>query len=698
MVKIFFLIKDYHANLIKQDWLKTTSVSNLLLLLTAAAIVISVGMNFSVRFNQLKIWEKNHSIFQLSDGTPLFTTTDAASFLMRAKLIRDGENPTRFEHFRSYPNNVGVKIPSMEEFSPRSVELLPLILAYISEDSSAKSLLLAGNYMLIFTAVISALMIIISFGASGNWIFGAVAAAGGGLTQSYLARSSIGRIDNDQLNLGFFYLIIGLIVFASKAKTYRTSIPLAILSGAAIWLFNWWHSQPIFIYYYIIAFIWLELALNKDIKRTIINVSIFILFSGTLSVNDMFSDVYFSEQLSFGGLMFPNAFDTIGELKSLSFIDLTTNLSGSYWLFGLGIVGLFFWGIRQPVISMVYFPIAAFILVNSIYGNRVLYYAGPLLWFGTVYAIFITARFAYSRVSQGAFRNEMITLSLSGLGSMLVVWMVSNTNIVYAPTFSREIVQGLNNINGYRDADDKVVSTWWDYGYTSIFFNQLAVLHDGGSQTTPVTYYVAKALLSKSQGDAAEYQKYLMVNGLRGIADNDLSGVELEQKILTSSSRLEGMGGYFFLSKDMVKWMPSISKIGLWDLDQNSPVIRNNIQPIQMRYIDLGCYEKVSKNVFKCKRGEVNLNSGSINNQFLINGVSVSFNGKHTGGWKTKNKDAQFVVQIINNSGMESKFYIIPLALYQSTFNQLFFLGKFNKDFFELVEDGYPNYRTYRIK
>lgn len=698
MIKMFFLLKNYHANLIKQDWLKTISVSNLLLLLTAAAIIISVGMNFSVRFHQLKIWEKNHSLFQLSDGTPLFTTTDAPSFLMRAKLIRQGENPTRFEHFRSYPNNVDVKIPSMEEFSPRSVELLPLILAYISKDSSVKSLLIAGNYMLIFTAAISALMIIISFGASGNWIFGAVAAAGGGLTQSYLARSSIGRIDNDQLNLGFFYLIIGLITFASKAKSYRTSIPLAILSGTAIWLFNWWHSQPIFIYYYIIAFIWLELALNKDMKRTIINVSIFILFSGTLSVNDLFSDVYFSEQLSFGGLMFPNAFDTIGELKPLSFMDLTKQLPGSYWLFGLGIVGLFFWGIRQPVISVVYFPIAAFILVNSIYGNRVLYYAGPLVWFGIVYAIFIISRYVYSRVSQGACRNEMITLSLSGLGSMLLVWMVSNTSIVYAPSFSREIVQGLNNIKGDRDASDKVVSTWWDYGYTSIFFNQLAVLHDGGSQTTPITYFVAKALLSQSQGDAAVYQKYLMTKGLKGIAENDLSGVELEEKILTSSPRLEGIDGYFFLSKDMVKWMPSISKIGLWDLDQNSPIIRNGIQPSQMRFVNLGCYETVSKNVLNCKLGKINLNSGSINGQFLIDGVSVSTNGKHTGGWKTKNKDAQFVVQIVNNSGMESKFYLIPRAMYQSTFNQLFFLGKFDKRFFELVEDGYPNYRTYKIK
>ena len=67
-------------------------------------------------------------------------------------------------------------------------------------------------------------MITICFGAAGYWAEGAVAAIGGGLSSAYLVRSSIGRIDTDQLNLGFMYLIFGLVIFAGRAKSKATAV------------------------------------------------------------------------------------------------------------------------------------------------------------------------------------------------------------------------------------------------------------------------------------------------------------------------------------------------------------------------------------------------------------------------------------------------------------------------------------------
>ena len=83
-------------------------------------------------------------------------------------------------------------------------------------------------------------------GAAGYWIEGGVAAIGGGLCSTYLVRSSIGRIDTDQLNLGFMYLMFGLIIFAGRARTRAHALGWCVAGGLTANLFMWWY-EPILI-------------------------------------------------------------------------------------------------------------------------------------------------------------------------------------------------------------------------------------------------------------------------------------------------------------------------------------------------------------------------------------------------------------------------------------------------------------------
>ena len=61
-------------------------------------------------------------------------------------------------------------------------------------------------------------MIAFAFGVAGYWLEGAVAALGGGLSFTYRSRSAARRIDTDQLNLGFFYLLFGLAFWAGTVR------------------------------------------------------------------------------------------------------------------------------------------------------------------------------------------------------------------------------------------------------------------------------------------------------------------------------------------------------------------------------------------------------------------------------------------------------------------------------------------------
>ncbi len=86
-------------------------------------------------------------------------------------------------------------------------------------------------------------MIILAFGATGYWLEGTVAAIGGGLSSAYLVRSSFGRIDTDQLNLGLMYLMFGLVMLSADPKQLSVTFIWAVAAGATAKIFLAWYGK-----------------------------------------------------------------------------------------------------------------------------------------------------------------------------------------------------------------------------------------------------------------------------------------------------------------------------------------------------------------------------------------------------------------------------------------------------------------------
>ena len=91
-----------------------------------------------------------------------------------------------------------------------------------------------------------------------------MAAVGDGLTMAYLQRFSIGRIDTDQLNLGFFYLIFGLAIWAGRAKHWQVSLGVTILAGLTARLFMAWYGKSELIWMSLFALFWMVLVCSRD--------------------------------------------------------------------------------------------------------------------------------------------------------------------------------------------------------------------------------------------------------------------------------------------------------------------------------------------------------------------------------------------------------------------------------------------------
>ena len=686
-------LEAWHAKLVDKPWLQPLKPTKFLIALILLSTVIAAGMNWYVRYWQYQVWEQNPEIFSLDDGTPLFTTTDAPYFLGLAKAIKDEGNFQAFNEKRVYPLTREKYEQSPPPNSLRDAPLLSVLLSLLSQDSSQKSLLETGNNLIPLTAALTAVMIIFAFGAAGYWMSGAIAAAGGALSFSYLTRSGAGRIDTDQLNLGFFYLMTGLVIFAAKTRSFYTSIALSGLAGAVFWIFDWWYSKPAFGWAFFVGLIWLSFVSSRNIKRVIIQALLFLAASG-LAVQGfgISSDsAYLVDSFNYDGLVFPNTFDTITELKRVEFTEILSRISGSVWLGGLSVAGLAFWGLRHPALAIVFGPAAAFALLNFLIGNRAIFYSAPMLWFGFGWALVTTAKLVSEKFGQE--RAKHIAIMSSAFAGFAAVWFASPTSYVQGPSFDKHVVKSFADIGKVTTSDkDAVIATWWDYGYMSMFMNQMPTFHDGGSQTSPTTYFVANSLLINSQERAANRLQQLKRYGSEGVI-RSLVG---QDQIIENSWPDSPL--YLVLTEDMANWIPSISKIGNWDIINGKPKLLTGVPSnYQLIYENLSCEASNQANSYICNGVPISTATGQFGNQTILDGMVVSRDGRQLSGQKFSNSTSALMLHSEIGERARSNM-LIHRDLYFSVFHQLFHAGRNDERYFELVHDDYPNARVFKVK
>ena len=179
-------------------------------------VLLAVFLNVNVRVDQKNAWISSANNIGF-ESTLSFSTADAPYFLGLGTSIHEKGSTTPFQQLRLFPNNSPEFNTQWTEKSTKDGTLLPQILSTLATGPNISQVLDAGHSLTFLSAVLTTLMIVFAFGAAGYWGEGAIASIGGGLSIAYLMRSSFGRIDTDQLNLGFLYLIFGLALTASKA-------------------------------------------------------------------------------------------------------------------------------------------------------------------------------------------------------------------------------------------------------------------------------------------------------------------------------------------------------------------------------------------------------------------------------------------------------------------------------------------------
>ena len=444
-----------------------------------------------------------------------------------------------------------------------------------------------------------------------------------------------------------------------------------------------------------IALVWLLACLQRRILTVLTGTAIFLALSGVTSFNPLTS-TYLKDVLVSNSFIFPNTFQTITEVRQVSFSQILGSATGSIEMGIVCLTGLALFLIRHPVIAIAYGPLVAFGLLNFIIGNRAIFYSAPIMWFGAAFLMTTTARFVAANLSEVGYapRRDQAATILAASVAMIVAWVNSPTDYVPRPSFPKPVLEGLASLKTTADPANSVVATWWDYGYASMFFNDLPTFHDGGSQTTPTTHFVATAFLDAEQARSIGNLKFLSTKGHKGIAAQpDLASLQtqFDDALDDPSPDL-----YLVVSGQMAGWISSISKIGNWDIETGTPITpRGNNTGPQIFYEPLNCRLAGYPQRLNCAGATFDLEQGLINGVPALSGWAHSQDGAVVRRESFGN-DGDFALQIVQTDNRINVFFL-HRQLFESTFNELYHLGQIDHPSISLHYDDYPHIRIYKV-
>ena len=276
--------------------------------------------------------------------------------------------------------------------------------------------------------------------------------------------------------------------------------------------------------------------------------------------------------------------------------------------------------------------------------------------------------------------------------ALIIAWVNAPTDYLPRPSFPKPVLEGMIKLDSIATSRPSVVASWWDYGYMSMLINGKPTLHDGGSQTTPTMHFIANNLLRRSQKEAALELKMLGNAGFEGVIAHRLLDKENSTKARPDDNVI-----YLVLTKDMTRWMPSISKIGAFDIKAGKPYQFDGVKRgYQLFYNELKCTPTDSTQEFICNGNRLNLVSGQFGNDAILDGMAVSRYGRQTGGRKFPNANTPFVLHSEVGANTNRNL-LLHRDLYFSVFHQLFYLNRADPKYFELVYDGFPDIRVFKI-
>jgi undecaprenyl-diphosphooligosaccharide---protein glycotransferase len=238
-----------------------------------------------------------------------------------------------------------------------------------------------------------------------------------------------------------------------------------------------------------------------------------------------------------------------------------------------------------------------------------------------------------------------------------------------------------------RVPENATLLTWWDYGYAITDATGLATFHDGGGQTSPKTYFIARSLISSDPDELYDITQYLSTEGNRGISKNNTSPEALMTAVRNPTIK-PWDPIYLFFTADMTGKYGAISKLGSWDIVNGGSKPRG--------YQNLAC-NKITNEEMKCRGAKIDLKAGKINNQVALKRVLFIRDGQVMREQKFGHTQG-YTLQMLVSGNQIVEVQLIDEEVFRSNYNQMFLLGRYDGELFEETYNAFPFSRLFKVK
>jgi dolichyl-diphosphooligosaccharide--protein glycosyltransferase/undecaprenyl-diphosphooligosaccharide--protein glycosyltransferase len=394
------------------------------------------------------------------------------------------------------------------------------------------------------------------------------------------------------------------------------------------------------------------------------------------------------------GLHFYSVAQTVREAGKIPFETFANRTSGSIVGVIIALVGYIALVVRHR----------AFILALPLIGIGVFSLWGGLRF--TVYAVPIagmSAIFLFWVIAEKFINDNRAKLVFVAI---LTIGMIY-PNIVHilaykVPTvFNKAEVKDLVQLN--KIASDKDYTfAWWDYGYPIWFYSDTSTLIDGGKHNND-NFIISKIMFSTSPQQVANLSRLAVETYVDSnysvVANTIFNTKENPEKLLKALTKPDfklpkkTREVYLYMPMRMLRIFPTVGVFG--NLDLKTGRKKRNIQFYESRVI-----RQVGSKVMFANGMVADINRGTIElgkirqNLYKFDIVEFKNNGEIALHSEYKHYNGAYSLIFMKSYG---SVLVVDRETYNSAYIQMFVLGKYDKNLFELVVSS-PYSKIYRVK
>ena len=578
-------------------------------------------------------------------------------------------NPDAYGHLGKIKNNILENSSFFEKlFSDNFLSSFFLILHGVFNNSNILEIIMLSQPYLV---VVTFLSIFLFFSSLSNRFIALLSSFIFTLSDLFIARSSVLFFDTDIFNIFYLFSISYVISLYFKEDLSRKNFYLFSLIVLILFsLFSFHYPKPFFsiLFFFILSFSFFFIKQRK--VDLFIVLFLFILISLSFYGNGLIeSTLAINKTYSSGQVIHDNRLasvsSAVSELKLLSVLEIEKLLfyksfSGLFLFLSVGGIILFIKNNLKKFIFLIPFFIFSYLSLTK--GMRFLIYTAPYIYFGIFYLLnFISNKF------QVIFGYKKIIKKVIYIFLFILIWENSfascknyfkgqcNQTSNIKPYFNKNIIKGIVRINNFSESFN-IISAW-DYGYLIDFYSN--------------------SKFELNPGMAFRKNKF----------DIFYSNKDINSKKIQSEFNFGNQADNFiFLTNDFIKWWPTIVMLNSNEGEKTPQIIQ------------FTCKDN-KESILKCNsktgiKTEVNLNFGTIDEKKIL--YKLIIHSKN--GYSEKLFNSQGSVILIYTPSLN---HTNLTAIFPKEFEDLFFIKYFffnnDNENIKLIDDNWPNYRTYKI-